>query len=149
MSKYTILTFYENVLMYIEDLLGSGQTDNIQLDKLGFYLFGKNKYLGTFSSDEFPKNIKRGQCFIINNKSSRSLGEHFISVYKEESDGKLYGYDSFNRPIKSLSKYWIHKNIINATTHRDQSFLEYNCGSRSLAFLICMSKWGERVIGVI
>ena len=66
-DKNKILKEYERNLMYIMDLLGSGITDNIQLDKLGKYLFG-DKFIGTYSSDELPKNIKNENCFILNNK---------------------------------------------------------------------------------
>ena len=55
MSKYQILKSYEKILMSIEDIIGSGETTNIQLDTLGKHLFGSNKYVGTFSSDAFPK----------------------------------------------------------------------------------------------
>ena len=57
MSKYQILKDYEQVLMDVEDVLGSGVTTNDQLDKLGYSIF-KNDYLGTFSSDKMPKYIK-------------------------------------------------------------------------------------------
>ena len=36
MSKYQILKDYEQVLMDVEDVLGSGVTTNDQLDKLGY-----------------------------------------------------------------------------------------------------------------
>ena len=53
MSKFEILKEYEDNLMLIEDILGAGVTNNIQLDKVGTYLFDGD-YLGTFSSDHFP-----------------------------------------------------------------------------------------------
>lgn len=146
MSKYAILKEYEQNLMYIEDLIGSGITNNLQLNKLGHELFGDN-YIGTLSSDMFPKYISNEQCFIMNNKSSRSSGEHFVAFYKRNN--KLYGYDSFDREPKTLSRYWKHKHIINANKDRLQSFREYNCGSRSMAWLISFKKWGERVIDAL
>ena len=103
MSKFEILKEYEDNLMLIEDILGAGVTNNIQLDKVGTYLFDGD-YLGTFSSDHFPKHILNEQCFIINNKSSKSKGEHWTAVYKR--NGKVYGYDSFNRSIHNMSKFW-------------------------------------------
>ena len=132
-DKYDILKSYEINLMYIMDIIGSSTTNNIQLDSIGKYLLGKN-YLGTFSSDKFPKNIKNENCFILNNKSSKEAGEHFISVYKR--NGKLYGYDTYNRPIKSLSKFWLDKKIINANEDRDESMTEKNCGSRAMAWIL-------------
>ena len=57
MTKFQIPKEYETDLINIMNLIGSGVTNNIQLDKLGSILFGK-QYLGTFSSDQFPKYIK-------------------------------------------------------------------------------------------
>ena len=99
MNKYQILKEYQQNLMYIEDLLGAGITNNFQLDSLGKFLFG-DRYLGTFPSDQFPRHIKNDQCFIMNNKSSRSKGEHFIAFYKYKNN--TYAYDSFNRNAKKI-----------------------------------------------
>ncbi len=71
MSRYSILKTYEQTLMKVQDVLGSGITNNLQLDKLGFSVFG-NDYLGTFTSDNFPKYIRSNQCFILNTDSSTS-----------------------------------------------------------------------------
>ena len=146
MTTYRILKEYDETLMLIEDMIGSNGSSNFQLDKLGENIFGPY-YLGTYSSDHFPKYIHNEQCFIMNNKSSRTKGEHFIAFYKR--NGKLYGYDTFDRKPNTLSPYWKNKHIINANTERSQSYREGNCGPRSLAWLICFSKYGERVIGVI
>ena len=48
---------------------------NIELNRLGNAIFG-DLFLGVFTSDQFPKYIRDGQMFIINNKSSKSEGEH-------------------------------------------------------------------------
>ena len=146
MTKFQILKEYEVNLMNIMNLIGAGITNNIQLDKLGSLLFGK-QYLGTFSSDQFPKYIKNEKCFIMNNKSSKQKGEHFIAFFKR--DNKLYGYDSFNRRVKSLSKYWWNKHIVNANKDQEQSFKEKNRGSRSMAWLVSFSKWGTKIINII
>ena len=149
MSKYKILKEYEQVLMMIEDIIGSGTTDNEQLTKLGIYLFGSD-YIGTFSSDEFPKNIKDGQCFILNTDSSKSKNKtgHWVGFYKLNK--KLWYYDSFARSREKLTKLWKNKKMYNAITiDRDQSFEESSCGSRSLAWLIVFRKYGERCLDII
>ena len=51
--------------MIIEDVLGAGVTNNIQLTTLAIQILG-NDYLGTFSSDKMPKYIRDNQCFILN-----------------------------------------------------------------------------------
>ena len=62
-SKYTILKNYEQILMMIEDILGDGETDNVQLYNLGKCLFGNN-FLNVYSADTFPKSVKNNQFFI-------------------------------------------------------------------------------------
>lgn len=149
MSKYKILKDYEQVLMHIEDILGSGVTTDEKLTKLGKSLFG-NDYLGTFPADKMPKYIRENQCFILNTDSSRSSNKsgHWVSFYKLNS--RLYYYDSFARDKVKLSKYWKNKRLYNANTKdRDQSFKESSCGSRSLAYLVIFRKYGTGCIDVI
>ena len=147
MSNYKILHDYDNNLKMTQDIMGSGTTNNVQIEKLCHQLFG-DLFIGCLSSDQFPKYIKRGQMFILNNKSSRSKGEHFVAFIKD-NDGKLYGYDSFDRSVHDLSPWWKKKHIINANREREQSFNEKNCGSRCIAFLITFRKWGRSVIDAI
>ena len=145
MSKYEILKEYEQNLMLIEDILGPGVTTNVQLDKLCYYLF--NNYLGTFSSEKFPKHILKSQCFIINNKSSKSKGEHWIAVFMKD---KLYVYDSFNRNVHKLSHHFKNLHFINSNTDRDESYKEDNCGQRCVSWLISASIYGpEKIMNII
>ena len=88
-----MLKQYEQTLMDIEDILGSGVTTNDQLDKLGYSIF-KNDYLGTYSSDKMPKYIKNNQCFILNRSSK------IISVFSVESR-----FNSSSLGSGTLSKY--------------------------------------------
>ena len=148
-QNYRILKDYEQVLMDVEDVLGSTVTTNDQLDKLGYSIF-KNDYLGTFSSDKMPKYIKNNQCFILNTDSSRSANKygHWIGFYK--LNGKLWYYDSFARPKEKLSKFWKTKRMYSANkTDRDQSYNSSDCGSRSMSFIILMKTCGEKCIVVI
>ena len=152
-SKYAILKFYEQALMYIFDAIGDRVTNNVQLDKLGSSLFGSD-YLGSFSSNEFPKYIREGQCFILNTDSSRSNNIYGLWVSFIKINKKIYYYDSYARSPSQLSKYWKDKKLINAnTTDRDQAYGgnkgESNCGQRSMAFLILIKKFGEKAINVV
>ena len=153
MSKYKILEEYNKNLIYIDDILkNSSSTTNIELNRLGKAIFGE-LFLGVFTSDQFPKYIRDGQMFIINNKSSKSDGEHWLSFIKssKNKDHKplLYGYDTYNRDIRKLSPYFRNKRFINANTNRDESFFQMDCGQRSFCFLISFFSHGDRVIGII
>ena len=154
MSKYQILKTYEQSLMKIEDLLGSGITDNLQLTNLGMMLFGDD-YLGTLTADKMPKRIKENQCFILNTDSSRSSNKmgHWCGFFKlngKTANSKLYYYDSYARSKEKLSKFWKNKRMYNAnTTDRDQSYKESDCGSRSMAWLVVFRKYGMKCIDVV
>ena len=144
--KYTILKEYEQNLLRIMDILGSGTTDNIELNKLGKYLF-VDKFVGVFSSNDMPV-LKNNQMCIVNTDPSYRVGTHWISCCK--CNGKTYVYDSFDRDVKSLSKYWKNKhNWINANKDRDQAYSENTCGQRSMAWLISFQKYKTKIINVI
>ncbi len=151
MSKYKILKSYEQDLMYVQDLISDRVTNNLQLNKIGNLLFGSD-YLGTYSSDQFPKYIRKGQVFILNTDSSRSSNRfgHWVGFAKSVKTDKLYYYDSFSRPSSELSKYWKNRKMINANkTDRDQSYKSDECGSRAMSWLILFKKYGERCINVV
>ena len=153
MSKYKILEEYNKNLMYIDDILqNSSTTTNIELNRLGKSIFG-DAFLGVFTAEKFPRYIRDGQMFIINTKSSKSDGEHWLSFIKSSKNkdhkSRLYGYDTFNRDIHKLSPYFRNKRFINANTNRDESYFEKDCGQRSLCFLISFFSRGDRVIGTI
>ena len=156
MTKLTILQEYNKNLMYIYDYLNkSTTTNNIELNMICKILFGDANFLGVRSADEFPKYIQNGQMFIINNKSSKSKtnGEHWIAFIKSDKNKdhkpRLYGYDSYNRDIHKLNPFFRHKRFVNANSNRDESFVETDCGQRSVAWLLSFFKHGDKVINII
>ena len=154
MSNYQIVDEYNKNLMYIMDALKkSGETNNIELERLGKTLFS-DLFLGVFSAEKFPKYIRNNEMFIINNKSSRAKeGQHWLAFIKSSKNkdhtSRLYGYDSLNRDIHKLSPYFRHRRFINANCNRDESYFELNCGERCMTFLISFYKHGDKVIRLI
>ena len=73
MSKYIILKEYEQTLMYLQDIIGSKTTNNVQLERIGKYIFG-DKFIGVFSADQFPKYVRNGSMFILNVDDSSKAG---------------------------------------------------------------------------
>ena len=142
--KYNILKEYEQNLMRIMDILGTDSTDNIELNKLGEYLFA-DIFVGVFPSNEMPA-LKNNQMCIVN--TDDKAGVHWIACYKY--NGKTYVYDSFDRDVKTLSKYWKTKNNwVNANKDRDQAYSENSCGQRSICWLISFQKYKTKIINVI
>ena len=60
MCQYQILNEFETTLMNVQDLIGDGIPNNIQIDKVCYKIFGDN-FLGTRSADKMPKYIKEEQ----------------------------------------------------------------------------------------
>ena len=144
MSKYHILKEYETNLMNINDILGNGSTDNIQLYKIGKLLFDK-RFIGVFPSNKIGI-LKNNEMCILNTDDKK--GVHWCACYKYKN--KHFIYDSFNRNVKNLSKHWKHKSsFINSNIDRDQSYEESDCGQRSIAWLISFDKYKEKIINLI
>ena len=136
-DKYEILKTFDEALEHVEDIIGANETNNQQLERLCRRLFGCD-FLGVFPANKWPKLILNNQMFIINNKSDRSPGEHWIACVKYNN--RMYAFDSFGRNVHKLSPYWKNKVIINANHERLQSYKELNCGARAIAFLVTFKK---------
>ena len=145
MTQFKIRKFYEVTLMNLQDELTDGITNNLQLDDICYKIF--LNYLGTHSSDQFPKYIKEDQCFILNTASLNKKGVHWVAFYKRKK--LLYVYDSFSRPVTILSKFWKNKKIISANKDQDQSYLSNECRSKAICWLITSKKIGDKIINTI
>jgi hypothetical protein len=136
-SKGQIIKTYNNALMRIMDVLGTGETITSQLNDIGIVLFGK-KFGGAVASDMLPSKIN-GKYYIVNTDDSDESGTHWMAVTDK------YIYDSFGRTATQLSEFINDRKLLNKNKNRDQSFNEFNCGQRSLAFLITHSIHGDKI----
>jgi hypothetical protein len=132
-----IIKVYNNYLAEIERILGKNtSTNNIELNDLCNRLFGK-KFIGVFASDKLPK-LKKNQMCIANLDTSKQSGTHWVSFYCNDQ-GTCYFYDSFGRKVKTfknLNKR--NKHIKEAQDYdAEQSYIETNCGQRTIAWLCC------------
>ena len=77
----------------MDALKKSGETNNIELERLGKTLFS-NLFIGVFSAEKFPKYIRNNEMFIINNKSSRAKeGQHWLAFIKSSKKIKTTHLD--------------------------------------------------------
>lgn len=133
---------YNSKLKKVEFQLGNGTTNSEQLNKVGKQLF-KDKYLGTFASDQIPKFTKSGQMAIVNLDNHTQQGSHWIGLYYQ--DPYLGVYDSFGRDtakiIPTIYNPKIYK-IVDSEYDPEQSVQEDNCGQRSLSWLYTADKLG-------
>lgn len=124
---------FNTVVVEITKYLG-GNTDNKTLDEYGVHLL--NDYVGTFASDRIPI-LQDGQCAIVNLDSTGQPGSHWVAIYHE---GKTHFYDSFGRQADTIiSGDYIESPDFDA----EQTMIEMNCGSYSMAWLYCFERFGK------
>lgn len=131
-------------------VLGRGITNDLQLNKVGKSLFGK-QWLGVFPVDvkpaRFLTNVQRGRLnyAIINTGDSKSAGIHWIAVIFDASKNKYYIYDSFARRLKKLIPSFVKTigyNYITMNDGQDQKNSSEDCGARSMSVLLFAAKHG-------
>lgn len=134
--------------MLIEDVIGSSTTTDVQLNNLAKRLFGA-QFIGVYSADNFPKNIKNSQCYIMNTDTHVQHGTHWVSVYRYNN--RYYYYDSFGRDINKLSPFWQNLKWMKVidNRHREESYNGANCGQLSLNFLVMFDKYKLKLLSVI
>jgi hypothetical protein len=136
-----IMNIYNYILHdIINPILGNTTTYSSDLDKIGRKLL--NNFIGVCSSDTMPHDNNNNFCFICNLDASNQSGSHWIAIYIK--DNNMYCYDSFGRNINNIlhqyvinySKKYNYKIINSDLNDREQEIKEYNCGQRSLSFLV-------------
>lgn len=149
-DRYTYLRLYIDTLRNIEDTIGSGETSNYQLNRLGKKLIG-SKFLGCYAIDDQPmNNIQNGESYIVNSDKSTGVGKHWMSIIKDNN--KMYIYDSYNRPPTKINK--LFKGYGRLGDHKpdqSQSYInnESNCGQRSLSSIVLYNKCGINALKYI
>lgn len=135
---------YEKELKNVIKFVGNKTTYSDQLNKVGKRLF-KSRFLGVFSSDTIPNEIKKGKMAIINLDSSNMTGSHWVSICKD-SKNIIWVYDSFGRSIHRILPSIYGKGRIIKSTEKDaeQHVKQTNCGARCLAFLKVFDKYGSK-----
>lgn len=128
---------YRWMLKYLTKKMGSDDTTNFQLNKVGKKLFG-SKYLGTFPCDFEPK--EKGY-YILNLDNSILPGSHWVAVSTLHD---RIQYDSFGRKFKNILPFNF-KGGRDTELDPEQKVSENNCGQRSLAFLWVLDQFGPKI----
>jgi hypothetical protein len=141
-SELNAERLYKKFLHNVESILGNQTTFSTDLNRVGKSLL-KSKFAGVFPADQIPKLTKRTPYAIANLDTSDESGSHWIALARK--DGKVYFYDSFGRPDKSILPLLgkSGNGVVVDTDHdREQGFAETNCGARSMAWLLLFDKYG-------
>ena len=107
---------------------------------MGKALF-KNKYHGTYSSDQLPNLNAKSPYAIVNVDKSTQSGSHWVAVFYHKK--KYLIFDSFGRKTKALIPA-MYKKWRTVDTDYDANQLEKqnDCGPRSAAFLKICDEFG-------
>ena len=140
---------YEEELIKIESLIGSGVTFSDELAKLSKKLFG-DKFKGVFASDELNKlkSVEEGY-FIFNLDKSDEPGSHWIGIVKTNKG--ILVYDSFGRGSKEIIPgiHLLGNRVKDTEDDAEQKVFEDNWGARVLSFLKIFDEYGSEIASLI
>lgn len=135
---------YNKILLKIKNQLGNQTTYGYTLQRKAIQILG-TKFHGVYPSDKIPNLNALKPYAILNLDNSNQAGSHWIAV---ALDGKnLIVYDSFGRNhtkiIPNLKKEFRGR-IHNTDRDPEQKKNEFNCGQRSISFLLFFEKYGAK-----
>jgi hypothetical protein len=137
------VVIYNKAVKAAHKMVGTGITDNFQLEEAGKELFGK-EWAGVGSANDLPKLTDEKCKAIFNLDKEGNPGTHWCGLYKK--DNTIYMFDSFSRSLlkdrafenmRSLSRKVMKQANINGP---NQKVKQLDCGARSLGFLMCCGK---------
>ena len=118
---------------------------NTMIDKVGDQLLG-NKWGGCYPQDTCP--LKQNTYYIVNTDTHLQKGKHWCAIVCKANT--CYCYDSFARDPNQLLKFISRKakkykfKIVSSDRSDSEQYNGELCGHNSLAFLICVHKYGIR-----
>jgi hypothetical protein len=124
----------------MQDFVGGGITNNVELDQAGKSLFGP-KYAGTFTSDQVPYDDPRWKYCIANVSEAGEPGTHWVAIARHR--GGYMHYDSFGRPAEELIDP--PEKLDDTELDAEQDEKEENCGARCLAWLMMFENYGPAI----
>jgi len=133
---------YNKILVEVKKHLGNKTTYGHTLQHEAIRNLGY-RFKGVFASDKIPKLNKLRSFAILNLDNSNQPGSHWIAIALHKKD--LIVYDSFGRnhiDIIPNLKQEFRGRVKNTDLDPEQKKSEYNCGQRSLAWLIFFQKYG-------
>ena len=150
-KKLTVEQKYKMVLKEIEKIIGNQTTFLSDIQYLGKKLFGI-KFKGCYASDMIPKLTDLQPYAILNLDKSYEVGSHWISICKIPNKHEIMLYDSFGRSsVKIIPDIYKSHNgkILRTEKDAEQKKSEYNCGARSLSFIVCFDMYGSECARLI
>lgn len=125
---------------------------SLEFEKFFDKNFFKN-YLGVYSADNFPKNLKNSDFFIVNRDPSNLNGSHWMLVFFVE--GKIEFFDSLGSDEKTVKNFLKFNNKLECIFNETpvQSINSISCGyfcvyfaykrifNLDLSFAYCLNRY--------
>lgn len=128
---------YNDILKYMENVLGNSTTYSDVLQKAGISLLG-HKFMGVFPSDKIPNLNQIKPYAIVNLDKSGLPGTHWVALAYNDNDGSVMVYDSYGRKTSKILPYIMNMyggRIVQTDNDPEQRLKENNCGQRALTWL--------------
>ena len=133
---------YRPILSSLYKLLGKGITDANQLLTVGKRLLGP-KFLGAFPQDRAPRDLRKGDMFLLNTDKAGKSGTHWVAIYYAQP--KFIIYDSYGRNSTRLLPHFVKSigyKFADTDPDAEQSRAAKDCGQRSIGFLLLLKRHG-------
>ena len=134
--------------------MGNDVTHSQELNRVGKKLFGE-AWIGIHPSNVKPivllNNVRKSRGLhyaLLNTGNDKSRGIHRVALIVDPRGEhvRYYIYDSFARHLKRIIPGFIKKigyrYIVDMNLNSDQKEAEQNCGQRSMATMLYVSKHG-------
>ena len=140
---------YKSLVQYLDTNVfhTNNSVDNQELDAIGKQIFGSS-WGGVWAEDSHVALDNSKKYYIFNTDKSSGQGVHWLGVYIDHKNHTVNIFDSFHRQLSKLVPdidIFFHKNhfiVHGGARHIEQKDDQYDCGPRSLAWLIMVKKYG-------
>lgn len=138
---------FRRALKFVEGVLGTDETDSVQLNKVGKYLF-EDKWIGVFAADEVDPTRQGEGYYVVNLDKMSQRGSHWTALAVRGP--VIYYFDSFARTQRTTLKLDDPRHVIvqELNPHILQGRRETNCGQRCLAWLMVFDQSPEDALSI-
>lgn len=138
---------FKRALKCVEEVMGSDETDSLELDKVGKHLF-EDKWVGVFAADKVDPTLQGEGYYIVNLDKNSQPGSHWTALAVRGP--VIYYFDSFARTQRSTLHLSDPNHVIVQEINPDirQGRRETNCGQRCLAWLLVFDQSPEDALSI-
>lgn len=138
---------FKRALKFVESVMGNGETDSDELEKVGKFLF-EDKWVGVFASDEVDPTLQGEGYYLCNLDNHNEDGSHWTALAVRGC--VIYYFDSFARTQRTTLRLEDPHHVIVQEINPNivQGARESNCGQRCLAWLMVFDTSPEDALSI-